>query len=130
VHSKALTTSRLGHLVFVCNGLGLSGIQVNVLKRLVVMVSLKECNSFINTTIIYQSRTINEECEGCLSIPGIFKPTVRFLCTGVRCFSCHIYIPSFCLVFIKSFHLFSACVRHESDHCNGLTVLYLEVLRV
>jgi peptide deformylase len=108
-----------------CGGIGLSGPQVGISKRVFVIdtAPLNGDNpkidlfqvAFINPKIIMLSDEKSTRQEGCLSIPGIFeeverpeKITVRFLDTS---YSRHEVILDG----------INACIfQHEYDHLEGI----------
>ena len=61
-------------------GIGLAAIQVNILKRIVVIDLSEEKNNpliFINPEIIKISVDTKQHGEGCLSVPGIYEKVTR-----------------------------------------------------
>ncbi len=97
------------------NGLGLSGNQVGILKRIIVVLVNNEPKVMVNPEIIFESEEIIKESEGCLSFPGEFldiprpsKVTVKY-----RNLSGHPMLET---------HegLVARCLYHEIDHLNGV----------
>jgi peptide deformylase len=106
-------------------GLGLSGPQIGILKRIIVIdtTPLNEDNpkidvfqvAFINPEIIEKSNEKSTQQEGCLSIPGIFeeverpeKITVRYLDTS---FNVHEHVMD---------GIQARIYQHEFDHLGGI----------
>jgi len=97
------------------NGLGISGNQVGILKRIIVVTINNQPRVMINPEIITIS---NETCvmnEGCLSFPEQFydierpeKVTVKY-----RSLSGHPIIETY-------EGLEARCVLHELDHIDGI----------
>lgn len=97
------------------NGLGISGNQVGVLKRIIVVTVNNEPKIMVNPEIIFQSNDAVCEDEGCLSFPGQFysisrsqKVTVKY-----RNLSGHPMLET---------HegLTARCILHEIDHLDGI----------
>jgi len=98
-------------------GIGLAAIQVNILKRIVVVDLSEEKNNpliFINPEIIKVSEGTKQHGEGCLSVPGIFENVTR--------------PDSFIGKYqdldgldhkLEADGLLSVCLQHEIDHLNG-----------
>ena len=119
------------------NGIGLSAVQVGVLKRIITVdVDHKrdENRNFlaagtqyimINPEIITKSPETKNYEEGCLSFPGfgvlITRPdiiTVKYL--DLQRKEC----------ILETGGLLSICIQHEIDHLNGITIdTYLSPLR-
>ena len=111
-------------------GIGLAGVQVGVLKRLIVIDISKEKEKknplfLINPEIISTSKNTSVYEEGCLSLPGYFAEIER---------------PAECQIKyidydgkkkeMKTSGLLATCIQHEVDHLNGiLFVDYLSKLK-
>lgn len=65
------------------NGCGLAAVQVGVLRRVVVIEEDGKLYELINPRIVAHAGT-QEDCEGCLSIPGIYGITRRPRAVTVR----------------------------------------------
>ena len=102
------------------HGIGLAGVQIGVLKRIVV-IEIERLNvslTLINPKVISFSNTETEMEEGCLSVP---KQT------------CKIMRPDKVVVEytdlknkkqqIEAEGLLAKCLQHEIDHLNGITIL-------
>ena len=66
--------------MYSAKGIGLAAIQVNILKRIVVIDLSEEKNNpliFINPEIIKVSEDTKQHGEGCLSVPGIYENVTR-----------------------------------------------------
>lgn len=97
-------------------GIGLAAIQVNVLKRVVVMDLSEEKNDltvFINPEVTPLEGTQESE-EGCLSVPGVFASVERV--ERVRINAMDVKGNPFEL---ETDGLLSVCIQHEVDHLNG-----------
>lgn len=97
------------------NGIGLSGNQVGVLKRIIVVLVNEEPKIMINPEVIFTSNETCKESEGCLSFPNQFyeierpqKVTVKY-----RNLSGHPMLET---------HegLTARCLLHEIDHLDGV----------
>lgn len=108
-------------------GIGLAAVQVDVLKRLIV-IDISEDKSepycFINPEIISRDGEQTVE-EGCLSVPGIYEDVSRSRWIKVRALDRE----------GKPFEMeidgiLAICVQHEMDHLEGkLFVDYLSELK-
>jgi len=101
------------------NGLGLAGVQVGVLRCLVVIDVGQGPLRLINPEIV-QSEGEESDIEGCLSIPGyqgtVKRPqkiTVRYMDTEGE------------TVEVEAEGLFKKALCHEIDHLSG--ILYNEI---
>jgi peptide deformylase len=103
------------------DGIGLAAPQVNLRHRLVVMDVGSGPLQMVNPEIIWQSDTLSQTKEGCLSVPDYESRVTR--CSGVRvrywdeCGQTHEEIFS---------GLQATCVQHEIDHLDG--VLFIDHL--
>jgi peptide deformylase len=108
-------------------GIGLAAVQVNVLKRVIVIDISEEKNQplcLINPEILQSSGEEIME-EGCLSVPGIYENvkraeriTVRALNREGEAFE------------LEVDGLLAVCIQHEMDHLEGkLFVDYLSELK-
>lgn len=97
------------------NGVGLSGNQVGILKRIIVVLINEEPKIMINPEVIFTSNETCKESEGCLSFPDQFydierpqKVTVKY-----RNLSGHPMLET---------HegLTARCIFHEIDHLDGV----------
>lgn len=97
------------------NGIGLSGNQVGVLKRMIVVLVNEEPKIMINPEVVFTSNETCKESEGCLSFPDQFyeierpqKVTVKY-----RNLSGHPMLET---------HegLVARCIYHEIDHLDGV----------
>ncbi len=96
------------------DGVGLAGPQVGVLRRVVVM----ECEpdvvyKMINPEII-DTEGVQEETEGCLSVPGEFGITRRPKKVTVR-----YQDPTGKVCELTGEDLLARCICHELDHLDG-----------
>lgn len=97
------------------NGLGLSGNQVGVLKRIIIVLVNDTPKVMINPEIIFTSKETVKEAEGCLSYPGVFydidrpaKVTVKYRdLEGRPMLETHTGITA-------------RCILHEIDHLDGI----------
>ena len=116
--------------MYAAPGIGLSAVQIGILKRLVVIdISRDEEKKnplfLINPEIINQSEQTSVYEEGCLSIPGQFAEIER---------------PAECTLKyidyngkekeLKADGLLATCIQHEVDHLNGILFIdYLSKLK-
>ena len=111
-------------------GIGLAGVQIGILKRLIVIDISKDKEKksplfLINPVIISKSNNTSVYEEGCLSLPGYFAEIER---------------PAECQIKyvdyngkkkeMKANGLLATCIQHEVDHLNGILFIdYLSKLK-
>ena len=111
-------------------GIGLAGVQIGILKRLIVIDISKDKEKknplfLINPVIISKSNNTSVYEEGCLSLPGYFAEIER---------------PAECQIEyvdyngkkkdMKASGLLATCIQHEIDHLNGILFIdYLSKLK-
>ena len=101
----------------VADGCGLAAPQVGILRCAVVICTDPEGNDkieLINPEIISQSGEQNE-CEGCLSAPGIYGITKRPMNVKVKAFDRN--GEGFV---VEGEDLLARALCHEIDHLNGI----------
>lgn len=106
----------MAETMYAAPGIGLAAIQVNVLKRVVVMDLSEEKNDlkvFINPEITPLEGTQEFE-EGCLSVPGVFASVERV--ERVRINAMDVKGNP---IELETDGLLSVCIQHEVDHLNG-----------
>lgn len=113
------TVELLANTVYFYNAVGISGIQIGVPERIVVVRMTKDgYTPFINPQILEIGDIDTAGNEGCLSFPGIQIPVKR---------SDRIKISYQTMEgkeeTAELFGLHSRCVQHEIDHLNGKTFL-------
>lgn len=96
------------------NGCGLAAVQVGVLRR-VVVIETEESGliELINPEIISESG-VQEEAEGCLSVPGKWGITRRPAKVKVRALNRHGQTVEY-----KGSDLLARAFCHELDHLDG-----------
>ncbi len=105
-------------------GIGLAGVQVGILKKLIVVdVNWREEESetrkplkLINAEIIWDSEEENSYNEGCLSFPDQYSEVVRPKEITVSYLDEHGNPQE-----IQTGGLLATCIQHEIDHTNGIT---------
>jgi len=97
------------------NGIGISGNQVGVLKRIIVVLVNEQPKVMVNPEITFQSQETCKMEEGCLSFPGIFLEIERPSTVKVkyRNLSGHPVLETY-------EGLTARCILHEIDHLNGV----------
>lgn len=100
------------------NGIGISGPQCGILKRIIVILMNQEPRVMINPEIISQSEDLCEDKEGCLSFPGIFLNILRPSSIKVkyRSLSGHPHLETY-------EGLTARIIQHEIDHLSGIVFL-------
>ena len=98
------------------NGLGLSAVQVGVLKRLVVMDMYEDGEKYILINPKKKKKKGTQECdEGCLSFPNQYGKVDRPLEVTVEALDINGK-----KVRIKAKGLLAECISHELDHLEGI----------
>ncbi len=116
--------------MYAAPGIGLAGVQIGILKRLIVIDVSKEKEKknplfLVNPKIISKSSNTSVYEEGCLSLPGYFAEIER---------------PAECQIEyidyngkkkeMKANGLLATCIQHEVDHLNGILFIdYLSKLK-
>ena len=116
--------------MYAAPGIGLAGVQIGILKRLIVIDVSKDEEKknpifLINPEIIFKSSSTSVYEEGCLSLPGYFAEIER---------------PEECQIEYIDYHgkkkemkasgLLATCIQHEVDHLNGILFIdYLSKLK-
>jgi len=109
--------------MYTYNGVGLAAPQIGVSKQMVTVDCgekyQKEPIILINPQIIEHKGTQIGE-EGCLSLPGLYLPVIRYDYVAVETtdFSGN-------RVVIEGNQLLARCLQHEIDHLNGQVFIEL-----
>ena len=97
------------------NGIGISGNQIGVLKRIIVVLVNEQPKIMVNPEITFQSQETCKMEEGCLSFPGTFLEIERPTSVTVkyRNLAGHPMLET---------HegLTARCIFHEIEHLNGV----------
>jgi peptide deformylase len=113
--------------MYAAPGIGLAAVQVNVLKRVIVIDISEEKNEplcLINPEIL-ESRNKEVMEEGCLSVPGIYEKVTRAEWIKVRFLD-----RNGDTVELEVDDLLAVCIQHEMDHLEGkLFVDYLSEMK-
>ncbi len=96
-------------------GAGLAAVQVGVLRRVVVIDCGDGYIELVNPEITDRSEEIQEEAEGCLSIPGQYGITRRPKWVTVKAQN-----REGKWVLYKGEDLKARCFCHELDHLDGI----------
>lgn len=96
-------------------GVGLAAPQVGVLERIFVWEVDDDHGAMIDPVIVERSRKMDEDEEGCLSLPGIVFPVVRNAKVTVEAFD-----ENGQKVRIEADDLLARVVQHEIDHLDGI----------
>ncbi len=110
--------------MYAAPGIGLAGIQIGVVKRVVVMDLSKKDDThkpqvFINPEITWASEEKSTHEEGCLSIPEYYEEVERPSEVKVKFLDLDGKTHE-----ISAEGLFATCIQHEIDHTNG--VLFID----
>lgn len=99
-------------------GAGLSANQIGILKRVFVYDNQGEITACINPRIIFASEEMEEDMEGCLSLPGAVVPVSR-----------HVFLVLEYLDLEGKLNRLEAegwlarVFQHEMDHLDGKLIL-------
>ena len=98
------------------DGLGLAGVQVGILKRIIVIDLYDDVSKFclINPEIVEKSKETVELEEGCLSYPNQFGKVVRSAKVKVKALGLNGK-----RVTLEAEGLLAQALQHEIDHLNG-----------
>ena len=116
--------------MYAAPGIGLSAVQVGILKRLVVIdisrdEEKKDPIFLINPEITNKSKKTSVYEEGCLSIPGQFAEIERPAECTLKYIDYHGKEKE-----LKADGLLATCIQHEVDHLNGILFIdYLSKLK-
>ena len=110
----------MAETMYAADGVGLAGVQVGILRRIVVIDVGDGLMELINPEIIERD---GEQCgvEGCLSLPGKQGYTVRPMTVKVKAQN---RFGNWCVY--KGSELKAKAFCHELDHLDG--VIYTDVL--
>jgi peptide deformylase len=98
-------------------GVGLAAPQIGISKRIIIVKVGSTQFCIINPVIVKRWGGKRRSEEGCLSFPGLHKkiPRDRFITVqGLD--------ENLCLMQRKCSNLIAACVQHEVEHLNGITI--------
>ena len=99
-------------------GAGLAAPQIGVSKRVFSYNIDGEIGHMVNPVIVERSEEIQDGDEGCLSVPGIWAPTVRAMRCAVEGFD----VDGKPLR-LEGEGLMARCLQHEVDHLDGVLIL-------
>ena len=97
---------------------GLAAPQIGVSARVFSYNVDGEIGHLVNPTVVELSEEVQDGDEGCLSIPGIWAPTVRAMYAVVEGFDVH-GEP----LRLSGSGLMARCLQHEVDHLDGRVFL-------
>lgn len=113
--------------MYAAPGIGLAAVQVNILKRMMVIDVSEDNNEprcFINPELTAHKGEVKTE-EGCLSVPAIYEPVKRFEWIKVK--AQNEFGEEYEL---EAEGLLAVCIQHEMDHLDGkLFVDYLSEMK-
>ena len=102
-------------------GVGLAGTQVGVLERIFVYEVEDDVGAILNPVIVSRSRDLEDQEEGCLSLPGLLYPVTRHIDVKVEGMG----LDGNPIVREAS-ELLARVFQHEIDHLDG--VLFIDRL--
>lgn len=106
------------------NGIGLAGVQVGILQKLIVVdvdwrdeeAGSRKPVKLINAEILWDSEEESIYNEGCLSFPDQFSEVIRPKEIKVGYLDEHGNKKE-----LSASGLLATCIQHEIDHTNGIT---------
>lgn len=101
--------------LYKANGAGLAAVQVGILRRIVVIDCGDGYIELINPEIVEKSEEVQNETEGCLSLPGKYGVTERPKTVIVKAQNRE---GKWCVY--KGSDLKARCFCHEIDHLDGI----------
>ena len=114
-------TEDMFETMYAAPGVGLAAPQVGLSIRFFVYDSGQGDRGAVANPVIAQPEAEEETDEGCLSVPGLYYPTTRFLRVRLEGLDEHGEPVS-----VQAEGLLARIFQHETDHTNGL--LYLDRL--
>ncbi len=108
----------LTETMFAAGGAGLAAPQIGVGLRVFSYNVDDVIGHMVNPTIIELSEEIQDGDEGCLSVPGIWAPTVR----AMHCVAEGFDVDGKPLR-LEGEGLMARCLQHEVDHLDGTVFL-------
>lgn len=113
--------------MYAAPGIGLAATQVDVHQRIITIDTSEQKNQplvLINPEIIGHAGEQSID-EGCLSVPGIYEPVMRYAAIKVK--TCNVDGEEYQ---IDATDLLAVCIQHEMDHLEGkLFVDYLSEMK-
>jgi peptide deformylase len=118
------TLDNMLETMYRANGIGLAGVQVGILKKLIVVdttwrdeeAGVRSPLKLINAEITWDSDEESTYDEGCLSFPGQFSDVVRPKEVKVSYLDENGNKKE-----LKAEGLLATCIQHEIDHTKGIT---------
>jgi len=98
-------------------GIGLAAVQIGVLKRVIIVKVNGKFVVMINPVITHKSIERKKAEEGCLSFPNFYTKKIRHYRVVVEFEN-----ENRELIQLKLSSLAAACVQHEIDHLEGVTI--------
>ena len=125
--AEKIAAELLNHLAESKNGIGLAANQIGYNKRICV-INVKEPIVLINPKIIDKSKDTFIFPEGCLSFPKKKIKTERFVSISVECdnIDSTLFFNADSSKIEDAFEC--ACVQHEIDHLEGITMFEMKVV--
>ena len=97
---------------------GLAAPQIGVSLRVFSWNIDDEIGHLVNPVVVSLSEEIQDDDEGCLSVPGLYAPTVRAMHAVVEGFDVN-GTP----LRVAGSGLMARCLQHEVDHLDGTLFL-------
>lgn len=117
-HIKKLLDD-MAETMYKANGVGLAAPQINESLRLIVLDDGNGLIELINPEILETSTEMEEDTEGCLSVPGYYGIVSRYSKIKVKALN-----RRGKTVYYEPEHFLARIFQHEIDHLNG--ILFIE----
>ena len=98
-------------------GLGLSAIQIGIMKKVSIIRFGDKKLNLINAKIVEKSNKFRFQGERCLSLPGLSIDTLRYKEIMIDNNGQKLYFD------IETDGLLMICIQHELNHERGVTIL-------
>lgn len=117
-HIKKLLDD-MAETMYAANGVGLAAPQINESLQLVVLDDGNGLIELINPEILETSTEMEEDIEGCLSVPGYYGTVKRYSKIKVKSLN-----RKGKVVYYEPEHFLARIFQHEIDHLKG--TLFIE----
>jgi peptide deformylase len=104
------------------DGVGFAAPQIGMKKRVIAVAEQDRIGIYVNPEIVKKSEKLQENEEGCLSIPGVYGIVERSKRIRVRAFDRHGRKTEFSAAGFRA-----AVFQHEIDHLDG--VLFIDKVK-
>jgi len=117
--SFQILCDRLTYLMYEYDGVGLAAPQIGVSQRFMVIDVSPDGDKpvlFVNPEFTWKSEDIENDSEGCISIPGIRGLVDRHASVSIKAYD----LKGNPFVVENATGLLARAIQHEIDHLNGV----------